>query len=212
MLLAAAGALIAQCGWTQPLNVTVLDARQRPVTDAVIVLSAETAIARPAAEAPARAVMDQVNKAFVPLVLVVRTGTSVVFPNSDTIAHQVYSFSSPKRFKLGLYRGHSHPPVRFDTPGLIVLGCNIHDRMVGYIFVTDAAYFGKSDAQGRFATELPVGRYRISVWMPQTTREVVQFEQDIVVTDSGSQRLDVSLARASPASRAGEPDPRVREY
>ena len=156
--------------------------------------------------------MDQIDKAFVPAVPVVRTGTAVTFPNRDRVAHQVYSFSSPKHFKLGLYRVHPYPPVRFDAPGLIVLGCNIHDRMVGYIFVNGAAHFGKSDARGRWTGELPPGKYRASVWTPQSTREAVQFEQRIVVTDSPPQKLDLQLSRASPTARSAEQDPRVRGY
>ena len=72
------------------------------------------------------------------------------FPNNDTVSHQVYSFSAAKRFQLPLYKGEVHPPVTFDRPGLVVLGCNIHDVMVGYIYVTDAPYFGKTDREGGF--------------------------------------------------------------
>ena len=216
---AAAGllALIAQCAISQfagaaALDVTVLDARRQPIVDAVIVAAmADEPSTGGVAVNDSNAVMDQIHKAFVPGVLVVRTGTSVVFPNSDTIAHQVYSFSPPKRFKLGLYRGRPHPPVRFDTPGLVVLGCNIHDNMVGYIFVTDAAHFGKSDADGRWAGDLPAGRYHVSVWTPQSAREAVQFEQDVVV-DGQSKQLEVQLSRTSTSQRATNADPRVREY
>jgi plastocyanin len=197
-------------GWAA-VSVTVRDSHQQPVADAVIVATADAGTL-PAIDTATAAVMDQVHKAFVPTVLVVRAGASVIFPNSDTIAHQVYSFSPPKRFKLGLYRGHPHPPVRFDTPGLVVLGCNIHDRMVGYIFVTDSAYFGTSDQNGRWVGELPAGKYRISVWTPQSTREVVQFEQWIVVGDTQPQQLEIRLSRTTTQSRAAAQDPRVREY
>ena len=93
-------------------------------------------------------VMDQRNLAFVPRVLVVAVGTSVEFPNNDSVSHQVYSFSAAKRFQLPLYKGEVHPPVIFDRPGLVVLGCNIHDGMVGYIYVTDAPYFAKTEPAG----------------------------------------------------------------
>ena len=121
------------------------------------------------------------------------------------VAHQVYSFSPPKRFKLPLYRGHPHPPVRFDTPGLVVLGCNIHDTMVGYIFVTDGEHFGKSDARGRWAADLPAGKYHLSVWTPQSTREVVQFEQDITLGSSQAQQVDIKLSRSAASARSTRP-------
>src|SRR5262245_41094741 len=85
-------------GTAAELDVEVLDARGRWVPDAVVVATAIGVLSPPAAPAKT-AVMDQVGKAFVPSVLVVRTGTAVVFPNSDTVAHQVYSFSQPKRFE-----------------------------------------------------------------------------------------------------------------
>src|SRR5882757_8652807 len=86
----------------------------------------------------APAILDQINKEFVPEVLVVRVGTSVLFPNSDSVAHQVYSFSPAKKFALPLYRGRPYPPVVFDKAGTVTLGCNIHDQMVGYIVVSEA--------------------------------------------------------------------------
>ena len=78
-----------------------------------------------------------------------RSGTSVAFPNSDNIRHHVYSFSLAKRFELRLYQGTQSAPVVFDSPGVVVLGCNIHDWMVGYIYVTDDSRFAVSDEHGR---------------------------------------------------------------
>jgi len=149
------------------LSVAVLDDRNQPVPDAVVTV---TPIGANPAQAPTgpTAVMDQVDLAFAPAVLVVRTGTPVIFPNSDTVAHQVYSFSPAKRFELGLYRGHPYQPVVFDHPGVVILGCNIHDNMLGYVFVTDAQYFGKSDRQGIWRGDaLPEAEYEVTVWSPR---------------------------------------------
>ena len=149
------------------LSVSVLDDRDRPVPDAVVTVTPIGASPTQATTGPA-AVMDQVDMAFVPAVLVVRTGTAVIFPNSDTVAHQVYSFSPAKRFELGLYRGHPYQPVVFDRPGVVILGCNIHDNMLGYVFVTDAQYFGKSDRQGMWRGDgLPESQYEVAVWSPR---------------------------------------------
>jgi plastocyanin len=119
--------------------------------------------AAPAAE-HATAIMDQQNLAFVPRVLVVAVGGNVEFPNSDSVSHEVYSFSPAKRFQLPLYKGALHPPVTFDKPGLVVLGCNIHDQMAGYIYVTEAPFYGKTDAQGALhLTNMPTGDYLVTL-------------------------------------------------
>ena len=88
--------------------------------------------------------MDQVDLAFVPDVLVVPVHSSVQFPNSDAVRHQVYSFSSARQFQLPLYRGKPYPPVTFAQPGVVTLGCNIHDNMIAYIVVTAAPFFGRT--------------------------------------------------------------------
>ena len=92
--------------------------------------------------------MSQQGKAFVPDVLVVTRGTSVHFPNRDSVRHHVYSFSPIKKFELKLYTGTPANPVVFDKSGVAVLGCNIHDHMVGWVLVLDTPYFGTSAAPG----------------------------------------------------------------
>src|SRR3974390_1516478 len=82
--------------------------------------------------APVHAVMDQVNRSFEPDLLVIPVGSTVEFPNSDSVNHQTYSFSPAKRFQPPLYRGKPYPPVHFDQPGVVTLGCNIHDQMLAY--------------------------------------------------------------------------------
>jgi plastocyanin len=116
--------------------------------------------------AHASAVIDQVDKRFVPKVSVLRTGTSVTFPNSDRIRHQVYSFSTPKVFSLKLYAGSPQVDVVFDKPGLVVLGCNIHDTMVAFVGVVDSPYFAKIGASGTAEMNLPAGHYRLRAWLP----------------------------------------------
>lgn len=112
--------------------------------------------------------IDQVNKQFIPNVMAIRVNTQVRFPNSDDIRHHVYSFSPAKKFELRLYHGTPSEPVLFDQPGTIVLGCNIHDSMVGYIFVVDSQYFAKADMQGvaRIAN-IPAGEYQLEIYHPR---------------------------------------------
>ena len=119
----------------------------------------------------AQAVVDQIDKEFVPYVKPVRVGTQVQFPNKDEIRHHVYSFSAPRTFQLPLYRGTPAQPVLFDKAGVVKLGCNIHDWMIGYIYVAETPYFAKTTHDGRVdLDQLPPGRYRARVWHPRMER------------------------------------------
>lgn len=115
---------------------------------------------------PSQAVMDQIDKAFSPYVLAVPEGTDVAFPNRDQIRHHVYSFSEAKTFELKLYKGEPEAPIEFDKSGVVVLGCNIHDNMLGYIYVSDKPYLATSDEQGRALLQSADGLERITVWHP----------------------------------------------
>lgn len=149
----------------------------------------------------ASAIIDQVNKRFVPRVTVVRTGTEVSFPNSDQIRHQVYSFSPAKVFSLKLYAGTASAPVNFDKPGLVVLGCNIHDYMVGFVAVVDSPYFAKLPASGSAVLNLPAGRYRLRIWHANLTAAVPA--QEIQVQDAPlALPVAINLDSAAPAVAA----------
>jgi plastocyanin len=128
-------------------------------------------VAEPAVPAPrgrkAVSIMDQKNLMFVPDIIVIRTGSDVDFPNSDQVRHQVYSFSGAKKFQLSLYAGRQYEPVNFDKPGLVTLGCNIHDSMIGYIYVTDSPWFGRTGADGTVTLTVPPGDYTVTVQHPR---------------------------------------------
>jgi plastocyanin len=190
------------------LFVKVVDADGHAVVDAVVVASSAAASA--VRHSTATAVMDQLNKTFVPEVLVVREGTSVVFPNTDSVAHQVYSFSPAKRFALPLYRGQPHAPVLFDQAGLVVLGCNIHDSMLGYIYVTDSPYFARTDAGGKAAlSSLPADQYQITVWTPRVT---TQAGVQTVTVESADAEVGVRLKERVHAPTPAVTPNRVRDY
>ena len=154
---AASGALAGD------LRATVRDEQGRPVRDAVVV-----AVPEGGASTGPRAKVDQVEQIdleFVPGVKAIQAGTSVSFPNRDKVRHHVYSFSAPKRFELPLYSGTPAQPVLFDTPGVVTIGCNIHDWMVGYIYIADSPHFAVTGADGgALIPSLPNGRYDVRVW------------------------------------------------
>ena len=183
--------------WAASLQVQLQDSHGQPLANTVVSLNGPQG----APVGPAPAIMDQVQKQFLPAVLAVRSGTRVSFPNRDDIRHQVYSFSPAKRFELRLYKDTPSEPVLFDKPGLVVLGCNIHDWMVGYIYVTDDPWFAVSDEAGKLhIDDLPVGRYHVTLWHPQMTDLVPQTSADIEVPAAGLQlSLPVVLGNAGVA-------------
>jgi plastocyanin len=198
------------CARTCPageLAVSVVDRQGRGVADVVVTVVPAAPQATPAPHAPGSAVMDQKDLAFVPRVLVVAVGTSVEFPNNDSVSHQVYSFSPAKKFQLPLYKGSRHPPVIFDHEGLVVLGCNIHDSMAGYIYVTAAPFYGTTDAAGSMRLPgLPAGEYRLSVWSPLLADPPASLSRTVRVEPDAPASSRVQLSRELRA----RPEPRPK--
>ncbi len=181
------------------VSITVVGPDKKPIPGAVVTVHgvAEGNGAKPVA--PVKAIVDQVNRAFEPDLLVIPVGSTVEFPNSDSVSHQIYSFSPAKRFQLPLYRGTPYPPVHFDQAGVVTIGCNIHDEMLAYVLVTDAQYFGRTNAKGTWTTEIPKGKYRISVWHPRMNDDAAELDRELTVGDDDLQwtlRLAKSLRPA----------------
>lgn len=192
--------LLAASLWAVPglavvVEVTADDGKA-PLAEVVVSLHPAAATS-----AAANAVMDQRDSTFVPGVLAVQAGTTVSFPNSDTVRHQVYSFSPAKPFELPLYEGTPLAPVLFDRPGVVVVGCNIHDWMIGYIVVLDTPHFAKTDASGRLRIDLPAGRYRLQAWHSRGVGEPVSRRVDVPAAGL-SQAVSLALG-PPPVSRRG---------
>ncbi|MEE9286593.1 MAG: methylamine utilization protein [Gammaproteobacteria bacterium] len=153
------------------LAVYVKNENGQPVKDAVVfakTLVGNRTNSSASTEKPRTTTIAQINKQFVPYVSAVQIGTAVSFPNKDDILHNVYSFSKAKKFQLPLYKDEAPEPVTFDKPGVVILGCNIHDWMVAYIYVLDTPYFAKTGSNGRAELKgLPVGEYRVQVRHPR---------------------------------------------
>lgn len=136
--------------------------------------------------------MDQRDRAFVPKVLAVSKGQSVRFQNSDDVRHHVYSFSEAKRFELPLFRSGESHVVQFDQAGVVVVGCNIHDYMIGYVVIADSPWIGRADEAGRIALDVPPGRYQLVVWHPRLNNAGQPDRRPVEIV-GGKQRLAVSL-------------------
>jgi len=177
------GSLIAGSAIAGNVSVTVLDESGKPLPDAVVFL--ESAQAKRLTKPLPLAQMAQRDKVFIPSLLVITTGTSVSFPNIDTVRHHVYSFSPAKRFELKLYVGTPTNPVVFDKPGVVVMGCNIHDQMIAYILVVDTPFYGTATANGLVAmNDVPAGDYSMRIWHSRLPVGSAAQKQTLKVTDT----------------------------
>ncbi len=192
-LLLCVGVCAAAC--STDLTVRVLQQDGKPLRGGVVTVHAVAANA-PAAP-PVQGVIDQLNLAFAPDLLVVPVGSSVSFPNTDKVSHEVYSFSPTHPFKLGLYHGKPYQPELFDRPGLVTLGCNIHDAMLAYILVTDAAYYGMTAADGSWTQpDVARGKYRVEVWSPRLPGSGKVLQQEILVNPGERAQVEIRADHA----------------
>ena len=200
LLFLAAGLLAAAARAGDSVKIivrTTLDGK--PVADAVV---SATPLDRPipAAQPGEGARVEQRGQEFQPYVTAVQVGATVAFPNKDSVQHHVYSLSKAKRFEIPLYRSGASELVVFDQPGVVTLGCNIHDWMVAYVVVLPTPYFAKTDASGGAAlAALPAGRYRLEIWHPRSPVPVVQ---EITSAPDQAAVLEFSVAL--------KPDKRIR--
>lgn len=193
---ALAALALVPCASAAGLEMRLVTVDGKGIAGTVVVLRSTNPNRPPAT--PARGVMDQVNREFVPHVLIVPVGSSVIFPNSDTVSHQVYSFSPAKKFQFPLYRGSPNPPVDFDRVGVVTIGCNIHDQMRAYVFVVDGQYYGRTSTSGTWtATDVEPGDYTVQVWHP-LAREIRPIVEQRVHVNDGAAVTALTLRMATP--------------
>jgi plastocyanin len=186
----AAAACAAGAVQAAPLAVRVVDTRGQPLPGAVVFV--ESAAARAALKAAPTVEIAQEKRQFLPQVSVVPLGSAVSFPNRDTVRHHVYSFN-PTKFELKLYIGRPANPVVFDRPGIAVLGCNIHDEMVGWVVVVETPWFAGTGADGVARLDVPPGAHRLRVWHTGLAVGASASEQAVDIGAAGAQAA-VTLA------------------
>jgi len=155
------------------LEVTVGDQAGAAVLGAVVELRPVSAAASAAIAEAANGEMAQQHQAFSPHVLVVREGAAVTFPNRDPFHHHIYSFSEAKTFEIELYSRGEVPKVVFPKVGIVALGCNIHDNMQGYIYVSAAPHFDSTTDNGIVVfASIAAGEWAVEVWHPRAKQRV----------------------------------------
>lgn len=155
--------LLSAAAGATGIAVQVQDANGKVLPDAVIFVEPEGAA--PAARAQPSVQIEQKGLKFMPLVTVVQVGATINFPNNDKVRHHIYSFSPAHKFDQKLYSGQAASPQVFDKAGTVVLGCNIHDKMIAYVKIVDTPYYAKTDGSGAARIELPAGgKYVVKAW------------------------------------------------
>ncbi len=203
-------ALLLACGptlaWAEKVRFVVQDQTGQPLANAVVELQLPPTTSSAAVPSDI-AVMDQIAKRFVPELLVIQVGQQVEFPNSDNIRHHVYSFSATKPFELKLYSGHPEKPIVFDRSGVVVMGCNIHDTMVGYIYVAASSKVAVSDKDGQVELLLDKpanGAVALNVWHAQQSAGPdtrTHFTLNSAVKRTADSRWILPLHTSAPAQR-----------
>jgi plastocyanin len=179
-----------------PLTVRVVDSSGRPVRDAVVTL--DPAAAARAPRPGGHFVVSQQGMQFHPFLTIVPVGADVSFSNLDPTKHHVYSFSQAKRFELKLFAKDQSRTVHFDRPGVVALGCNIHDGMSAFIFVTGTAWTARTNAQGLAAfADAPKGATRLTVWHPYLRAPGGTVQQALA---AGQRSASLSIRLRPPAS------------
>lgn len=162
------------------------DATTTPAVDVVLFLDGIESAKR----VPVPSVISQAGHQFSPRVLPLVRGTTVQFPNDDSIYHNVFSLSKAKSFDLGIYPVGTSKQVTLDRAGLVRVHCNLHPDMVSNVLVLNNGYFAKSDANGRYEiANVPEGKFLLRLWgetVGEVRREVVlakgvDVEEDFVV-------------------------------
>ena len=179
------------------------DGHGHAASDAVVMLIPEGAPTTLPTPPPATHFVDQRDETFVPYVQLLRPGDKVVFRNSDKTRHHVYSFAAIKTFEFVLRPGESSPALVMDNSGIAAVGCNIHDHMISYLFVSAAPAIALSSHDGDVTlSHLAPGRYTARVWHPQLHPGHPQPTRSVtIVGDADVQHLDFTLSLM--------PDPRL---
>lgn len=154
-------------------------------------LSAERTTATGKRNVSPRPKIIQRNKRFETRVLAVEVGSMVDFPNLDPFFHNVFSLFDGKRFDLGLYEAGSTKSVRFDSPGVCYIFCNIHSQMSAAVVVVDSPYFVLLSTPGEFRiSQAPSGRYQLNVWAERCSAESLKAASRQITVEGASTSLE----------------------
>ncbi len=115
------------------------------------------------------AAMNQQGMKFIPALLVIQKGTTVVLSNNDNVPHNVVwpNIYGKKLLghNLGTFNKGKTLSFKFDNAGNVPLLCDIHSEMTATIVVSPSPYFAETDAAGNYSIkDVPDGAYKATAW------------------------------------------------
>jgi plastocyanin len=202
--------IMSPAAWAQSrVQIAVKDSLGKPIANSVIMVQPDDGATLPSRLSRRDFAVQQIDREFVPKITIAALGSRVTFPNRDVVQHSVYSFSKAKPFEIPIYAGDSPQVITLDKAGVVTLGCNIHDWMVGYIVVADTPIAETTKADGMVTiADLPRGKYTLRVWHSQLVPG--EITQQFSLTESES-RVDVSLP-LKPARERYKPPLNIKGY
>jgi plastocyanin len=203
LLLTLSLLLLSRASIASGIAVQVQDASGKALPD--VVVYAEPEAGQPVPKTLHPGVIEQRGLQFSPLVTVVQTGSLISFPNNDKVRHHIYSFSPPHKFDQKLYSGTTAAPQLFDKAGTVVLGCNIHDKMLAYVRIVDTPYFAKTDTNGIARIDLPGGvKYVLKAWHYQGAGGKAVEQEISVKAGDALTTMTVKLALKPPGAESSD--------
>jgi plastocyanin len=200
---------ISLCSAQSSVQFNVKDNSGAPVSGAVVMVQPQGGVTIASRLVKRDIAVDQVDREFIPKLSIAALGARLSFPNRDIVQHSVYSFSKAKSFEIPIYAGESPQVITLDKAGVITLGCNIHDWMVGYIVVADTPIAELTKADGTvIVTELARGKYNLRVWHPQL--KTGDYTQAFELGDT-ELRVDVKL-ELTPQRTRYKPPLKIKSY
>jgi plastocyanin len=193
-LLLAGVNLLTVTAYAQTLSVTLVDEHANPISGAVIELLVSDEL-KAMYRSQENIKVDQIDKEFVPRVSTVVVGNRVGFPNSDDILHHVYSFSPINTFNIPLYGMEDEKfSQEFPVSGIVEIGCNIHDWMLAYIYVSETSLTSVTSSTGVAVLQsAPVGSHQLRVWHPRLAEANNSFVVDVDLLSGATTNLEFSL-------------------
>ncbi|WDD98586.1 hypothetical protein [Thalassomonas actiniarum] len=187
------------------LKVQVVDPADKPLENMVVYL--EPLGGQQQGKTTKTVDIGQVNKTFTPYISVIQSGNAVRFYNQDDITHHIYSVTGSHKFSIKIRSGQEMLKQDFVETGEVVMGCNIHDWMSGYLLVLDTPYFDKTNSGGQLILDVAEpGQYRITVWHPQLQEKNNRLVQAFTLLENKSIILKLNQMMAEIPQQQSDDD------
>ena len=135
---------------------------------------------------PAPALLDQKQCVYIPHVLAMRTGQTLMVINSENLLHNVHMFPQDNP---AVNFGMNYPSSRnlvFNRPEILRVKCDVHPWMNAWIAVFDHPWFAVTSNGGKFAiSHVPAGPQIFVAWHERFG----EIEQTVTVTSDQAREI-----------------------